>query len=1595
MDISTFLLRLRETARTAREQGELFERFIIQFLKQDKYYGQLFTNIWRWKDWPGSGNTGDIGIDLVAEERDTGNLWAIQVKFHANPLSLNDISNFLALSGRREFKKRMLVTTSPLNKNAEEALQRQEKEVVVITLADILESPVDWEAFSWTAPESIPLKPAKELRPYQKKAIEAVIKGFERTDRGKLIMPPGSGKTFVSLKIAEKIVGRGGYVLFLAPSIALVEQTLRAWLTDAEVPLRVFAVTSDYTVGRDEDSLERTTVLTIPPTTNPEALVATASIPSSDRMTVIVSTYQSIDVVAEAQKLGLPEFDLIIADEAHRTTGVMKESEEGDVSYYHKVHDNNIVKGKKRLYMTATPRVFVPKLKEKLEEMEYSYFSMDDENVYGEEFFRYGFGQAVDEGHLSDYKVVVFTVNEAEVQRKLFEFLNKDDTPELNEAAKIIGVWKALSGQIKDEQIPPLKRAVVFTSRIAESKSFAEQFVKTSQAYYEATENEDEFRIFEVRHVDGSMTATKKKEYLDWLRGEPAPGETRILSNAKVLTEGIDVPALDAVVFLKPRRSVVDVVQAVGRVMRKAPGKRYGYVILPILVDPEREAAQQIEKNEEYRTVWEVLGALRSIDDRFDALVRKLWINYNKQRNGTNSKTEDRDFDKKTNKVEENDDEVIIITTGTQMEIPLIFEEQLRSSLLGKIVERVGDRVYLEAYARDVAAATTRLERHINEALQRKDEFGEKTRTEFNNFLEALRGIINPFVTEEEARSMLVQHIITKPIFEAIFGEYEFLKENPIARSLDRISEIFETFIQKETQALDTFYRTVKVRAKGLDKEAERQDFLRQLYDSFFKVAFPKTADRLGIVYTPVEVVDFLVKSAEAVLQEEFNLSLKDEGVVILEPFAGTGTFLVRLMHHLPAEALKRKYNEGEIWGNEILLLPYYIALANIESAYYEITGKHEPFKNMLLVDSFQLVEKEKTEQIGIFPEQYTELMKKQREAKINVIISNPPWFAKQEDENLGIKAVKYEALDQKIGTTYAADSKATNKNSLYDSYIRAIRMATDRIENKGVIAFVTNSGFLDGNAADGFRKHLEKDFAKIYILNLRGNARTSGELRRKEGGGIFDQGSRAGVALLILVKDTSKTGPAEIYYHDIGDYLSREEKLARLKEYRDIKGVSWKRIVPNEAHDWINQRSEDFANFPTIGSKHTDNGKIIFKLYSSGLKTHRDVWIYNFSKTLLENNMRRMINEFNRHVELVKTGEITRNNIDSKVDNDPKKIAWSLDLKKELLKKTLYSFENAGVVTESIYRPFVKEWLYFSKIFNGATYLLPQFFPKPDIENVAITVTGIGSAKDFSTLIVKNIPDIQLLYNGQTFPLYTYTPVNSNDFSVGHIEGETIITTKSGKQYIRHENITDWALAEYRKRYGDKVTKEDIFYYVYGLLHSPEYRERYRNDLKKMLPRIPFVTSQEDFWDFSNAGRKLADLHLNYENIEPYPLTEEIKGNPEDPAVYKVTKMCFAKTKDKKDDKTTIIYNDYITLSGIPLEAYNYIVNGKSALEWIIERYQVTVDKKSGIINDPNKWLEEQNNPRYIVDLIKRIVRVSIETIKIMNELPPLNIAT
>ena len=1026
---------------------------------------------------------------------------------------------------------------------------------------------------------------------------------------------------------------------------------------------------------------------------------------------------------------------------------------------------------------------------------------------------------------------------------------------------------------------------------------------------------------------------------------------------------------------------MVDVVQSVGRVMRKAEGKKYGYIILPVSIAADIPPEIALKDNE-YKVVWQVLQALRSHDERFNDTINKIELNKRRPDKisiiGIGGK-------------EKSDSSQSLKVESTYQQLELNFPiEEWRDAIYAKIVTKCGNRRYWEDWAKDVAKiADTHISRikALLVGANGRSPLQSEAKQVFDEFITGLHQNINPNVTEDEAIEMLSQHLITKPVFDALFEGYEFTKYNPVSQTMQRMLDVLEgQSLQKEVKTLDKFYQSVRERASGIDNAEGKQRIIIELYDKFFRAAFPRLVERLGIVYTPVEVVDFIIKSADFALKQEFGVGLSDEGVHILDPFTGTGTFMVRLLQSglIKPEDLQRKFSY-ELHCNEIVLLAYYIAAINIEESYHFLAGgEYQPFNGIVLTDTFQMFENAGYLLESIFPENNQRVIN-QKQRNITVIIGNPPYSAGQTSENDGNKNLKYENLDQEIGNSYAKYSTATNKNSLYDSYIRGFRWASDRIKDQGIVCFVSNGSFIDNNAMDGFRKCLVAEFTSIYCFNLRGNQRTSGEQSRKEGGKIFGSGSRATIAIIFLIKNSSKKSENKVFYHDIGDYLSQKEKLDIIKNFGDISTMKWQEITPNDNYDWINKRNDDFESFMSLGDKKDPTTKTIFDVYSRGVMTCRDNWVYNFSQQSVIDNMTRMIDFYNQQVEEFKNhlkgqtltnAEQRKKQVESFIDNDAKKISWTDTLKTDLGKLINHTFTNESLF-QGIYRPYCKQWSYFNKDFNERTYQMPKIFPNQNLENLVICVTGRGSTKEFSALITNFLPDLELISKSQCFPLYTYEKQS---------ELGELFATANTEQYTKKENIPDSILKEYQQKYEDKtITKEDIFYYIYGVLHSPEYKQRFASDLKKMLPRIPFTA---DFWTFSQAGRELGYYHLNYETIEPYELEEFKKDLYLDDKDYQVEKMVFGKNKNGID-KTIIIYNSKLTLSQIPLEAYEYIVNGKSALEWIMERYKVTKDKDSGIINDPNHWSE---NPRYIVDLVKRIVRVSLETVRIVKSLPALN---
>ncbi len=1621
---------LRRLADSHHAQGKQFERVMVRYFQQSVLYRDKLKSVQLWDEWAGAhGIDGrDVGIDLVAQTHD-GEYWAIQCKCYANTHTLQkrDIDSFLSATGKEWGDKnipfsQVLVVSSTANwsVHAERAIENRKPPCHRLDLAELSDDAgTDWSALL----PDLELEKAtpRQLRPHQRTSVDDVTAGFTTADRGQLIMACGTGKTYTSLKIAERQAGAGGRILFLVPSLSLLSQSLREWAAHHEwAGLRTFAVCSDSKVGRNNEDINAYD-LAIPPTTDGRKLAdgLQSDLPDGHAQ-LVFATYQSIGVVHEAQQQGALPFDLVICDEAHRTTGVDLKGEEA--SYFTRVHDGDYLKAHKRLYMTATPRIYKDSAKQRAREKDQvaEIYSMDDTDKYGDTLHRLDFSEAVAKDLLSDYKVLVLMVNQDHADAALQPLLGGSANINLDDASKIVGCWNGLSKRIADEEaLPqtdtaPMRRAVAFCQTINMSKAVAQTFSGIVNQYRESSPDDEEALGCTVEHVDGTQNALKRNQALEWLKDEPGENECRILSNVRCLSEGVDVPALDAVLFLSPRNSQVDVVQAVGRVMRKAEGKEYGYVILPVCVKQDSSPEQALQDEKNYKVVWQVLQALRAHDDRFNAEINKIELNKRRQGRinvvgigfGGDGDGDDRERGGGEEEIRE------------PLQLPINLKD-LKEALYARLVLKCGDRRYWESWAKDVADIAGRNITRITTLVGQSDA---DYREIFEEFMTELRQNINPQVSEADAIEMLAQHLITRPVFDALFEGYSFIKNNPVSKTMQAMLELLdEQNLETETRSLQGFYDSVRRRASGIDNAEGRQKVVIELYEKFFKEAFPKMADSLGIVYTPVEIVDFILKSVNDLLVQEFGGEhLSSENVHVLDPFTGTGTFITRLLASdlITDTALARKYRQ-ELHANEIVLLAYYIAAVNIEETYHERLREklrkdeketdidYESFPGIVLTDTFHINEQDGDMLNQIFPINSERVMK-QKDTPIRVVLGNPPYSAGQSSANDNNANLRYPGLDKSIARSYAAHSTATLKNSLYDSYIRAFRWASDRIGDEGIIAYVSNGGWLDGNAMDGFRRCLAEEFNRIYCFNLRGNQRTSGELSRREGGKIFGSGSRAGITLTFLVKKKDAKGECQIRYYDIGDYLDRNQKLDTIRDFVSIGNMEdlWETITPNKHHDWINQRSEVFLDYLPLGVKENKRNKrtvdSVFTLYSRGVATSRDAWVYNFCKETLSNNMQKTISFYNSEVERYRLAceekrENERPEIKDFIHYDATTMSWDREIRNDLRLLKTGQYHDSKIRT-GIYRPFTKQQFYFDDQFNNMVCLQPKFFPTPNTQNLAICVSGIGASKDFSALMVDTMPDLNCLDAGtQCFPRYHYLSADEQEKQASLDMGET--------KHPRVDNIPQETVTRFQEQYRNSAIDADaIFYYVYGLLHSPDYKTRFAADLKKMLPRIPLVDSPEDFRRFSEAGRALADLHVGYENIERWPLTIRIdknqqekdnqhteQGSQDDETLYQVKKMTFGGSA-RPPDKTTIRYNDHITIEAIPPDAYRYIVNGKSAIEWIMERYQVTQHKESKIINDPNKWSDD---PRYILELLGKVVTVSMKTVEIISGLPELEKAT
>ncbi len=1562
-----------------RHKGSLFEKISKQFLQEHDSANE-YESIKLWNDWELRGKEGDRGIDIVIQTT-SKEFIAVQCKFHQDSISLNDISTFLhklqAGVGEIRFKKGIIISTSNLTRAALEEIEQIRStgmgiDIDEITEEDFIYSRIDWEKFDPTKTQGeLPLCDKKKPRSHQTEAINATKEYFSdpKNTRGKLIMACGTGKTYTSLKIMETLDPK--ITLFLVPSIALLSQTFREYAKEKSDPFYASIVCSDDKVGKskdeDNDDINFSELPLKPSTRLEDILSAHKKAQKENKRFIIFSTYQSALRIKEAQEVGLGEIDLVICDEAHRTVGAMYSSNErDDKNAFTLCHSDKNIKAKKRLYMTATPKVYSESSKAKAKEKDNVIYSMDDAEIFGEEIYTLNFSKAIALDLLTDYKVIILAVRKENlsgvtnsVNQKISQLKAKGtklDKKLINNefVCKIVGTHKGLAKQdlivLDDENkednnlqnqydTTPSQRAINFCKSINTSKNIKDSFETIMECYDEELKKKSFKNLkISIDHIDGTMNCKDRLEKLEKLN-EFQPNTCKVLSNARCLSEGVDVPALDSIVFFDGKSAMVDIIQAVGRVMRKAKRKKRGYIILPIaLEESEIKNLDEAVNNTNFKNIWKVIKALRSHDPSLvDEATFKEKIKIFGSDDGKKQNDEKTLFD-------------------------AILLQDLANAVYNVMPTKLGDRNYWENFTKKTGNIARTLNNRLKMIFEKNPEF-------FHGFLTSLRENIHQNIKEDEALDMITSHIITKPIFDAIFGDNI---QNPIAKALDKMVQKLATLgLEGETKDLKNLYESVKTEATHAKSQKSQQELIKNLYNTFFKEAFKKQSEKLGIVYTPIEVVDFILRATNGILKKHFNTDFNDQSITIFDPFTGTGSFIARLLSKENAlisdEALKEKFQKN-LFAFDIVLLSYYIALINITQAAQNRDSSLKNFKNIALTDSLDYLEEKSAK--GVFPFFYD--LKENKDIKdtlagqnIRVIIGNPPYSAGAKSQNDNNQNLSHPKLEKRVYEKYGKNSTAKVGATTRDTLIQSIYMASELLKDRGVLGFVVNGSFIDSKSADGFRKSVAKDFSHLYVLNLRGNARTSGEVSKKEGGKIFDSGSRATIAIIFFVKDSSAPNNT-IFYYEVEDYLKREAKLHLLEGFENLDLVPFKTITPNHKGDWINQRDDAFDKLIPLKRDKTLQNPSVFDINSGGVASNRDPWVYNSSPDALKQSVQTCIDTYNadlkrfnerfrqafkQRTKSVKSAELYKHLNDKEITTDKTKIAWTDGLKNKLIKNKNLPESSEECMRLSLYRPFNKQWLYWDKDWINRQSQFSKIFPDKNDQNVVIN-TGVGNGKDFSALVSDFISDYSLISPNQAYPLYYYDDLGN-----------------------RHYAISGYALNLFRRHYGDNlIAEEEIFYYIYAILHHKGYLEKYKNSLAKEDPRIGL---SEDFKELSMLGKELAELHLNYENGEMHTSVKYTTlMNAEVEGYYDVDKMT------KKGD--CIVYNQNIIITKIPQKAFEYVVNGKSAIDWVIERYQKTTDKDSLIENNPNDYA----GGKYVFELLCRVIKLSEKSVDLIEKI-------
>ncbi len=1277
---------------------------------------------------------------------------------------------------------------------------------------------------------------------------------------------------------------------------------------------------SDDKVGKskneDNDDINFSELPLKPSTRLEDILSVYEKAQKENKRFIIFSTYQSAPRIKEVQEAGLGGIDLIICDEAHRTVGAMYSmNERDDKNAFTLCHSDKNIKAKQRLYMTATPKVYSESSKAKAKEKDNVIYSMDDAEVFGEEIYTLNFSKAIALDLLTDYKVIILAVRKENlsgvtnsVNKKISQLKaegTKLDKKLINNefVCKIVGTHKGLAKQdlivLDDENkedhnlqnkydTAPSQRAINFCKSINTSKNIKDSFETIMECYDEELKKKSFKNLkISIDHIDGTMNCKDRLEKLEELN-QFEPNTCKVLSNARCLSEGVDVPALDSIVFFDGKSAMVDIIQAVGRVMRKAKRKKRGYIILPIaLEESEIKNLDEAVNNTNFKNIWKVIKALRSHDP---SLVDEATFKEKIKIFGS-------DDSKKQ------DDEKTLFDA--------ILLQDLADAMYNVMPTKLGDRNYWENFTKKTGNIARTLNNRLKMIFDKNPEF-------FHDFLDSLRGNIHQNIKEDEALDMITSHIITKPIFDALFGDNI---KNPIAKALDKMVEKLSTLgLEGETKDLKNLYESVKTEATHAKSQKSQQELIKNLYNTFFKEAFKKQSEKLGIVYAPIEVVDFILRATNGILKKHFNTDFNDKNITIFDPFTGTGSFIARLLSKENAlisdEALKEKFQKN-LFAFDIVLLSYYIALINITQAAQNRDSSLKNFKNIALTDSLDYLE-EKTNK-GVFPFFYD--LKENKEIKdtladqnIRVIIGNPPYSAGAKSENDNNQNLSHPKLERLVYEKYGKNSTSRNVGqTTRDTLIQSIRMASDVVKDKGVIGFVVNGGFIDSKSADGFRKSVAQEFSHLYALNLRGNTRTSGETCKKEGGKIFDSGSRATIAIIFFVKDKSVPNNT-IFYYEVEDYLKRDAKLNLLAGFENLESVPFKEITPNDKGDWINQRDDAFDKLIPLKRDKTLKNPSVFDINSLGVVSGRDPWVYNFSPKILTQSVQKCIDTYNADLKRfnarfreafkqrtkgVKAAELYRQLNDKEITTDKTKIAWTDGLKNHLIKNKNLQESSMEHIRLALYRPFNKQWLYWDKDWIKRQGEFSKIFPDKDAQNVVIN-TGGGNGKDFSALVSDFISDSSLISPTQAYPLYYYDDLGN-----------------------RYNAISGYALNLFRRHYKDNsITEEEIFYYIYAILHHKGYLEKYKNSLAKEAPRIAL---SEDFKELSILGKELGELHLNYESGEMHASVKYTTlMNAEIEGYYDVESGKITKKGDR------ILYNQNIAITKIPQKAFEYVVNGK-----------------------------------------------------------------